>query len=60
MIESPVPFLIGLLGTEKSYQEILKHENLEADIIFINSNGIKYKVIQNNFKLKVFLILNKT
>ena len=45
MIESPVPFLIGILGDEKSYEQILNRENTEADIIFINSKGIKYKVI---------------
>ena len=44
MIESPVPFLIGILGDEKSYEETLKRENIEADILFIYSKGIKYKV----------------
>jgi len=44
MIESPVPFLIGILGDEIFYENMLKRDNIEAEIIYVSSKGIKYKV----------------
>lgn len=44
MIESPVPFLIGILGNEKFYNEMRKKENINAEFVFINSKKIIFKV----------------
>jgi len=41
MIDSPVPYIIGILGDEKSYESTSKRENIDAEIIFISHKGIK-------------------
>jgi hypothetical protein len=44
MIESPVPFLIGILGNEKFFNELKSKENITAEFVFINSKKMIYKV----------------
>lgn len=56
MIESPVPYLIGILGDSELKKNLLKKENIYCDLIYVNAN----KKVEANVNIIIFnLVLPK-
>ena len=54
MIDSPVPYLIGILGDEEFYDNLITTQDLTCEIIFVNS-----KIVKNRVRIFLFYFIFK-